>query len=156
MTTDETPPRATTASIDRRVERLEVALESQRASMSALERKVDSSIEHQGYTDELLRMKFTGLEAGQSTASAKFDAFVARFDNTMAEAMRSAGDLEATAVGKLVNTRLARVEDRTETHQSDIDQMRGALAFARGLALVATTLASVAAVLSVLHVSIPL
>lgn len=123
--------------------------------MAALERKVDSSIEHQTYTDELLRLKFSTLEAGQTTATAKFDAFVARFDTLMADALKSAGDLEASAVGKQVNNRLMRVEDKTDDHQAELDRMRGALWLARGLAAFATALGGVATLVSLFHVNLP-
>ena len=141
--------RPTTASIDRRVERLE-------ASQAATDRKVDSLSERLGYMDDFIKLRFSTVEAAINAQSSKLDVFMSRIESLMLEAARSAGDLEATAAGKQVNGRLKAIETLADEHQSEIDQFRGALRLIGLLGALGSLLGATATILSVLHGSVRL
>jgi len=144
--TDETHERPTTASIDRRVERLEL-------SQAATERKVDELTAKLGYMEEFLKLKFSVLEAGQSTQTTRFEAFTSKIDAMIHETVRQAGDLEASAVGRGVSRRLVELERVTESHQTALDQVSGAVVFFRGLAALGAALGGVATAIELLHIA---
>ena len=139
--------RPTTASIDGRVARLE-------AAQAATDRKVDSLAEKLSYMDDLIKLKFSTVEASIGAQSAKLDSFMARIDKLIEEGLRTAGDLDSTPVGRSVNKRLSEVERITDDHQARIDEQRGAVRLGQFLAGAAATLASIAAAISVLHITL--
>lgn len=96
-------PKATTASIDRRVERLEglVAEQSNAISLLSAEQK---------HLRELMTMQFDGLDAQLKLQGAKLDAFISRIDTFIDSTNRQSGDLQATAVGRAVDERLDNLE----------------------------------------------
>lgn len=142
--TDEPHERPTTASIDRRVERLE-------ASQAATDKKVDELTFKLGYMDEFNKLKFGTLEAQNGALSSKLDSFMARIDQLITDSYKQAADLQATPLGRQIDGRLTRVETDTDKHQSDIDRVQGAIWLVRGMAMIGAALGGIATALQLVH-----
>lgn len=88
--------RPTTASIDRRVERLEHA-------QAETDRKIDQVSMQVGFVKEMMDLKFTSIEA-----------FMKRIEEMIADATKNAGDIRANPLGRQVDDRLAKLERRAD------------------------------------------
>lgn len=121
MATDETEhqPRATTASIDRRVERLEIAQTEMDRKVAALDVKVD-------YIRQFMELRFSTLEASLGATGAKLDAFMAKIDTMTQDNMQKQADLDASPLGRQVSKRLSDLEEQA-------DKAAGFMTTARGL-----------------------
>lgn len=141
---DEPHERPTTASIDRRVERLE-------SSQAETDRKVDLLASKLGYLDDLIKLKFTTVEAAIGAQSAKLDSFMAKMDALVLESTRQSSDLEGTPIGRQVSSRLSKVEITTDEHQSELDKVEGAIWLVRGIATAGMALGGIATALQLVH-----
>ena len=110
--------RPTTASIDRRVERLELA-------QAETDRKVDQVALKMEYMSELMSLKFSSMESSQSAMGSKLDTFMTKIDALIAEGMKQASDLRAMPLGRQVDDRLLRLEQQADQAENFISQARG-------------------------------
>jgi hypothetical protein len=117
-------PRPTTASIDRRVERLEQAQTEMDRKVAALDVKVD-------YLKELMTLRFSALEASISVQGSKLDTFMAKIESLIQEGMKQQGDLDASALGRSINKRITALEEGEEKHEVLLHQFQGFSALIR-------------------------
>lgn len=110
--------RPTTASIDRRVERLEIA-------QADTNRKVDQLGVEMRFMKEFMETKFSVVELSLGNHSTKFDNFVMKIEGMIAESLKAQGDIEATPIGRQVSSRLASLEGRIDNLDTFLDQFRG-------------------------------
>lgn len=144
--TEEHHERPTTASIDRRVERLELAQERLGVAQAETDRKVDQLDAKVEYIKEFMSLRFTGLENSLATSVARFDAFTSKIEALIVKGMEQQADLDASPLGRSINRRigeleglaerlveptelrgkLADIQAQLDTHDSALDQLRGA------------------------------
>jgi len=140
--------RPTNSSIDARVARVELA-------QAATDKKVDELTFKLGYMDEFNKLKFGTLEAQNSALSSKMDAFISEMRGLIQKGMEQAGDLRASSAGRLVDDRLDAVEERGVKNREYLDQMRGAMRLAQGMAALGAALGGLATAISFLHLRVP-
>lgn len=112
------PTRASLASVDARVARLEQAQAETDSKVALIQLE-------QTHTRELMNSRFTTLEVGIAGQGKKLDDFIARIEAMVMEATKSSGDLTASPVGRQVDSRITKLESRTELHNEFIDQLKG-------------------------------
>lgn len=118
-------PRASVASVDARLARLETAQAEQVKAQAGTDAQIKLIQLEQQHMRELMNSRFTTIENGIVSQGRKLDDFIARIEGLMTEAMKTAGDLTATPVGRQVSDRLSKVETKQEIHETFIDQMKG-------------------------------
>lgn len=97
VSTENDHARATTATIDRRVERLEQQV---------------------GFMRELMDLRFAAVESAVTANSQKLDAFILKIETLITDALKQSADLRAQPLGRQVDDRLVAVESRV----SEIDR----------------------------------
>jgi len=112
------PTRASLASVDARVARLEQAQAETDAKIGLIQLE-------QQHTRELMNSKFATLEATMNANTSKLDQFIARIENMILDATKQSGDLTASPVGRQVDQRLTRLEAKTEIAESFMDRLNG-------------------------------
>lgn len=115
---DSQPTRASLASVDARVARLEQAQADTDAKIGLI------SLEQQ-HTRELMNSKFSTLEATLNAQGSKLDQFIQRIEAMILDATKQSGDLTSSPVGRLVDGRLVRLEAKAEITESFLDQLKG-------------------------------
>jgi hypothetical protein len=119
MTSDEDQhARPTTASIDRRVERLELA-------QAETTRKVDALGVSMDFLKELMGLKFAGLESALASQNSKLDVFIAKIDGLIEKGQEQAVDLDASPLGRAIGRRLSSLEASREAHDDVLGAMGG-------------------------------
>jgi hypothetical protein len=114
----EHPGRPTTASIDRRVGRLEDA-------QAATDRKVDQLALQLGYVKDLMEMKLTTMQSAIDANASRFDALATKIEGMIADATKNAGDLRANPLGRQIDDRLKELEGTVEAHDKALNQYQG-------------------------------
>jgi uncharacterized coiled-coil protein SlyX len=117
LTTEDTP-RASLASVDARVARLERA-------QAETDTKIGLLNLEQQHTRELMNSRFETLEMAVNAQTQKLDAFIGRIESVILTATKNSGDLSSSPVGREVDRRLTKLEAATEVHESFIDQLKG-------------------------------
>lgn len=112
------PTRASLASVDARVARLEQAQAETDSKVALIQLE-------QTHTRELMNSRFTTIEVGIAGQGKKLDDFIARIEAMVLEATKSSGDLTSSPAGRQVDMRLTRLESATELQGSFIDQLKG-------------------------------
>ena len=134
METNNTRP--TTASIDRRVERLEIA-------QSETDRKVDALGSKLSFLEEFMKLQFDGLRVGLSAQQTEFKAFVNRIDALILEGTKQSGDLSSTPAGRQIVKALETLQAGREENRKSIDALKGRVQYYAGGLAVLAALASI-------------
>lgn len=113
--TDMENGRATTQTLDRRVERLEVA-------SAEMGRTVDRLQMGQEHMRELMSARFTSVEAGQVTTNAKLDQLTAYLASLVAEAQKSQVNWRDTPPAKEILAELKEQHDYRETLETRVQK----------------------------------
>lgn len=113
--TDMENGRATTQTLDRRVERLEVA-------SAEMGRTVDRLQMGQEHMRELMSARFTSVEAGQVTTNAKLDQLTAYLASLVAEAQKSQVNWRDTPPAKEILAELKEQHDYRETLEARVQK----------------------------------
>ena len=117
-TMEQQPSRATMASVDARVARLEQAQADTDGKIGLIQLE-------QTHTREIMTARFTALEVGQTAQTQKLDQFITRIETMILDATRSSGDLTSSPAGRQVHERLTKLETRSEMQESFIDNLKG-------------------------------
>lgn len=112
------PTRASLASVDARVARLERA-------QAETDTKIGLLNLEQQHTRELMTSRFETLEVAVKSQGSKMDGFIQRMETLILDATKNSGDLNASPVGREVDRRLTKLEANQEVHESFIDQLKG-------------------------------
>jgi len=112
------PSRATMASVDARVARLE-------QSQAETDRNISLIQLEQQHMRELMTSRFTTLEVAINGQGQKLDSFIARIETMVLDATKSAGDLTSSPVGRQVHERLTKLETKSEVQETFMDQLKG-------------------------------
>lgn len=121
--------RATTASIDRRVERLEERVDR-------VERGVDRIELNVVHAAELHKARFDTIDANSLALSVLVTALAARFDTAATESARMSGDPSSTPAGRQIVGDIAVLKVSAETSRSGIESIKRQNAYwAGGLAV---------------------
>lgn len=130
---DVTNGRATTASIDRRVERLEESQGIMQSAINALSTDVQLLKSDLSHIRDLMGSRFSTVEATLSTLAAKLDQLL-----TLGQSW--AGDLTQTPAGRMTMEAMTRLEGsvalistRADAHDADIREAKG---MAKGIKLI--------------------
>lgn len=130
LVADTPETRPTNASIDRRVEKVEDAVHKLELSHIELDRKIDRLEMGQTHMKEILSSRFSTIESGQMSQANKTDAVGKKLDSFMdeihkmvADSLKTAGDIEATPVGRLVKEELDKLDTGRENNSKRIDAL---------------------------------
>lgn len=132
MSDEVTPRPGTTASIERRVERLEVQQDELQRSVNVMATAVELVKVEQGHMKELMGAKFNMLEAAVSSLAAKFDAFALTINSALSDPEASPAGRHGTDAIKRIHERIDHeVEEASETHSDIKDRLEAVEHLAR-------------------------
>lgn len=117
MAEDQTPSKPSISSVDARVGRLEEAqsrLEARQLEQDGVMRLIQLE---QTHIREIMTSRFVSLEQQLQGTSAKLDNFMGKMEALVEKSNQNAGDLNATALGRLVDGRLRVLEDANKEYR---------------------------------------
>lgn len=110
--------RPTTASIDRRVERLEIG-------QAETTRKVDALGVQMDYLKELTTMRFASMDTTLAAHGTKLDLFITKIDALILRGQEQAGDLSSTPMGRSLEKRISSLEISRDANDDAMQAVRG-------------------------------
>lgn len=129
---DTRTPVATTASVDRRVERLEEKVNSLQEGYNEMNRKIDRVELNQQHIKEVLDARLQSTGSKIDTLHSKLDGLVLAFNDFKLNLVINSGDVEATPAGREVAKEIKELKEHRGEIVGKIDNLEKKMIFISG------------------------